>query len=117
MKKNDAEESKRFFDGFMDAYHHVAEKSSGTLALAVIQCVVTAASVLKAGELDSIESVILWGVAVISSIGFFVGACIIAALILEQTLSSRIGKLTLLVLFLPVYTGVLLTALLTVKSL
>lgn len=103
--------------GFLDAYHHVAEKSSGTLSLAVIQCLVTAACAVKAAKISGIESVILSVVAVVSFAGFFACACVIAGVILKQNICSRPAKLAMLVMFLPVFTGVLLTALITLKSL
>lgn len=105
------------FVRFFDKFHTVAEKSSGTLALGIIQCLVMAASVIKR---DQINGLMYWGLtffAVVSTVGFIVSFVSIINVIIKQNECEKWIKFLILLLYIPIYIGVILSAIATYLSL
>lgn len=105
------------FVRFFNTFHSVAEKSSGTLALAIIQCLVMVAAVVKKEE---VHGLMYWGltfVAVISTLGFFVCFLSIINVIIKQEQCGKWIKSLIFLLYISAYIGTLLSGIATIISL
>ncbi|WP_156315656.1 hypothetical protein [Kluyvera genomosp. 1] len=105
------------FVRFFDTFHTVAEKSSGTLAIGIIQFLVMATSVIKRAQANGL---MYWGLtffAVVSTVGFFVSFFSIINVILKQNECEKWIKYLMILLYAPVYVGVMLSAISTYYSL
>ncbi|WP_221925486.1 hypothetical protein [Enterobacter hormaechei] len=105
------------FVQFFNSFHSIAEKTSGTLALAIIQCLVMVAAVVKKGQ---VHGVMYWGltfVALVSTLGFFVCFLSIINVIAKQDNCGRWIKSLIFSLYISAYIGTLLSAIATIISL
>lgn len=109
--------SKLISETFLD-YRKVAERSSGALALSVVQVLVMIGCLAKRDVLPNL--IYYWGItgiALLATIGFCTSILSIGAVIIEVTPEKSWRRQILFWLFYPVVTGVFLVAAATLKSL
>ncbi len=103
---------------FLSSYCKIANETSGLIALGILQSVVMAA-VLRQREIKGPDwhPVIFWSLLLASTLGMMLTAFSTGNAILSHPGSKRLERLLILVLFELVFIGVLLSAVITVKSL
>ncbi|WP_394521350.1 hypothetical protein C1N60_02620 [Pantoea sp. SGAir0184] len=103
---------------FLSNYCKISNETSGLIALGILQSVVMAA-VLRQREMKGLDwhPILFWSLLVASTLGMVLTAFSTGNAILSQPGLGKFERLLLLVLFELVFIGVLLSAVITVKSL
>ncbi|QOV70566.1 hypothetical protein [Citrobacter sp. BDA59-3] len=108
-------------DGYLiryrNAFHEVAEKCSGTLALALIQGLVMTAAVMKKNQFHGLMYCSITFIALVATVGFFTCFLVIIDVINKQEECGKYLKSFIFLFYICVYIGSILSAVATFNSL
>lgn len=95
-------------------YSRIAQESSGALALSLMESLVLVvfSRKLKAGHLEGVDLVFVWVVLAITAVALAFSACSIWQTIWKGN-NPEWSKVVMLCLYLPVYSGVIFSGLIT----